>query len=480
MKHSKSMALLLVMALFITVFTGCSNNAANDPGSEAANTPPDTGANANGNAKGEQDADKPEEKPSWQNEKITLKFAGYEDAKIMDGMIKGFMEKYPNITVVRDEKINWPWNESLATAASANDMPDVFWLDTVSVGVENDWLLDLSPYWNDDPETEAVYPNIAAQAKYNGKRFAAAGWQVLYGVYLNKTLFEKNNVALPSYDWTIDEMLELAKKLSNPDKHYYGISGAGYDLHFEEYWPMANDPSLGYNTFDGEKFHFTNQEWIDAFNKKLELQRVKTEDAMTPEERGKEFGNKDAWAFQEGHVAMATEGSWTISWLPAEMKKTGAGDLDFYPYPAGKTGQKMPALLDYIGVSSTTKHPEAAYALMKWMSWGRDGWLKRLELYGQNNNDFVQFPIADYPEVWEKIEPLLRLPGQKAVMKLLKDAVPSYNKTLLGLAEYEKWFADNKFPEKFKAGEFTPADKAKELEDKANEFIAKAKAELSQ
>jgi multiple sugar transport system substrate-binding protein len=484
MKSKKIFAVLLVFSLVLAVLAGCSGSKNNSDASDQASSPAPSSAAVSASAS---------ETPAWQTEKITLKYAGYEDPKIEESMLKAFMEKYPNITVVR-QNISNPWNDSLTAAASAGDMPDVFWLDnayryngqSVQVGVANDWLLDLSPYYDNDPETDAIYPNVKKEAIYNGKRFATVAWEMLYGVYVNKTLFKKYNVELPPYNWTIDQMLDLAKKLSHPEDHFYGISGANDKLRFQEDWPMANDASLGYNTFDGEKFHFTNQEWIDAYNKQLELKRLKIEEKMTPEEKKKVFGNPDVWPFHEGHVAMAIEGSWTVSFVPAEMKKTGAGDLDFYPYPGGKAGQRMPVLPDYIGVSSATKHPEASYQLMKWMSWGKDGYLKRLDLYKEVNSSDgglggnVGFPVTDYPEVWAKIEPLLPLGGEKAIVKLLKDGVPSYGKTLGGMAEYDQWLADSKITEQIEKGEVTPADKAKELEDKINEFVSKAKEELGQ
>ena len=40
---------------------------------------------------------------------------------------------------------------------------------------------------------------------------------------------------------------------------------------------------------------------------------------------------------------------------------------------------------------------------MKFMSYGKDGWISRLEILEELGIDVVAFPVADYPEVWEKI-----------------------------------------------------------------------------
>lgn len=476
MKSVKSLSVMMVLALVLSLVAGCSKGGKEEASSSASDSPKPS-ASASSSASASPSA---EETPAWQTEKITLKYASWEDEKMEKAMLDAFMEKYPNITVEKDKAINWPWTDALTNAASANNLPDVFWLENVPVGVQNDWLLDLSELWDNDPDSASVYPNVAKTAVYGGKRLASPTFQSIMGVYVNKKLFEKANVPLPSYDWTIDQMVDLAKKLSNPKESIFGIGGPWGNLSFNEHWPMANDETIGYNTFDGEKFHFTNQDWIDGYNQKLELRRLKIEEHMTGEEKKKVFGDENAWPTQKGNVAMAIDGSWNAGWLPDELKKTGAGEMDFYPYPGGKAGQRMPVILDYIGVSSTTKHPEAAYALMKWMAWGKDGWLKRVELYQSLGMNLDKFPVADYQEVWSALDPLIKLEGMKAAVKLLNKAVPDFNKTLPGWQDFNVWMNDEqKISEKIEKGEFTPADKAKELEDKANEFVAQATAKLN-
>lgn len=473
MKIKKIYALLLALVLIVSLGAGCSGGNKNDPGTNSGtNTPP-----ANNEQSGNEG--KTEETPAWQTQEITLTFASWDDAEMENKMFQAFMEKYPNITVTKDETINISnYTEALANAAAASKLPDVFWLNNVPVAVENDWVLDIAPYWNNDPEVAEIFPNIAANGAFGDKRFASPTFQFVMGVFLNKTLLEKNNIELPPYDWTIDQMLEIAGKISKPSEHIYGLSAPWGSLMFNEYWPFANNPSLGYNTFDGEKFHFTHPDWIEGYNKNLELRRLKVEDVMTGDEKAEVFGSKDASTFMEGHLAMSIDGSWNSAYLPVEMEKKGTGEVDFYPYPAGNDGQKMPVVLDFIGVSSTTKHPEAAYELMKWMTWGEDGWLKRLEFQKELGQDISKLPVAGYDSVWSQIEEQLKLDGFKAIIKLIDQAVPNFDKVLPGWNEFNGWANEQKIFERLNKGELSPADVAKELEDKANEFVSEAMAKL--
>ncbi|SEO66228.1 ABC transporter substrate-binding protein [Paenibacillus sp. OV219] len=483
MKSSKVLLVFMIAAVVISMLAGCSGksndsqkNSANNAANKNTNAASDATNAANTNQSADNTATAPEETPAWKTEKFKLKYADGGDNKLEEEMLKAFMEKYPNITVEYDKSITFPPEPTLTAAAAAGTMPDVFTMKDVPLAITNDWLLDLAPYWDKDEESKSVYKNIADMAVYDSKRYAMGTFQYAEGVFVNKTLFEKNNVKLPSYNWTFDEMIELAKKFSKPDEFYYGIGGPWGDLGFQEWLPMNNDNSFGWDTYDGDKFHFTSQDWIDAYNLKLELRRLKVDDVMTGAQKKKLWGDEGAWTFQKGHSAMAIDYSWNMGWIPSEMKKAGAGDVDFYPMPSGKAGQRIQTILDFIGVSSTTEHPEAAYELAKWMTWGKDGALKRADIEKAAGQPVTKYPTADQPEVWAKLEANLTLPGEKEVMKLMSNAVPM--PIVPGWNDFAAWDTENKFTEKLNSGEYKVADKAKEFEDKANEFVAKAKAAM--
>lgn len=444
MKFKKILTLILTAALATSILAGC-----------------------------KKEEKKEAEKPAWQNEKITLKYASWEDKEIVDAMLKAFTEKYPNITVEKDESINGNWTDALANAASAGKLPDAFIVENVPTAVQNEWLLDLREYWNKDKDAKSVYPNVAQTSVYNNKRFAVPTSQSIMGVFVNKTLLQKSNIPIPSYNWTFEQMIDIAKKVSNPSKNTYGLCGAWGNLSFDEHLPMINSDKVGYNTFDGAKMNFNAKDWIDGYNLKLELRRTGVEEKMTAAQKKEVFGDENAWPTMKGNVALSIDGSWNLGWLPKALQEANAGEMDFYPYPAGKAGQRMPVILDYAGVSATTKHPEAAYELLKWMTYGKDGWEKRLEVYKQLNKDVAAFPVADYKEVWDKIPAMLKTEGAKEAVKLLSKAVPDINKWVPGWREYNAWLDQEKIKDSFAEGKINPADKAKELEDKANEFIKK-------
>ena len=130
----KALLMLAVLFAFSALLIGCSKEPASSDGDKAEGTKEGT------------KEETPVVDTSWQSEDITLTYASWEDAEVVDKMIEAFEEKYPNVTVEKDESINWPWTEALANAASAGDCPMYFPWRMYAVGVENEWLLDVSDF----------------------------------------------------------------------------------------------------------------------------------------------------------------------------------------------------------------------------------------------------------------------------------------------------------------------------------------------
>lgn len=406
----------------------------------------------------------------WRNEKITLTYASWADTELEEAMLARFMQKYPNITVTKDASINWPWDETLAAAASAGTLPDVFYVFNIPTSVQNEWLRPLDDIWALDPDAALVYKDMADTAVYHNQRYAVPSFMFAQGVLVNKTIFEEYNVDLPGYDWTLDDMVRIARQISDPYNHFYGLGGN----QFFEHWPAVLNHNYGWNTWDGEKFNFTDPLWVDAYNTYLELRHLKVIEQMTAEEKLEVLGDQNAWPLLQGRIAMAIEMSWNVANLPREMRELGTGDLDFYPYPAGPEGNRTYVVLDYIGMSSVTKHPEAAFELMKWMTFGREGMLTRLDLVQELKKDLGGLPVADYPEVWDIYLERIPVPGLSAVVATLDNTFSDVFKWLPGINEFHQWANAERIWDRLSSGEANAADLAVEMEQRTTQIVQDA------
>ena len=352
-------------------------------------------------------------------------------------------------------------------------IPDVFAIDNVPTAILHGLAYDIAELWNNDPETEKVYPEIAKTGIYGDVRYAAPSYQFVRGILINTTLLEEAGEPLPYLDWTYDEMIALARKFTDPSKHMYGFNGG---LNFDATIPALDNPDYGYHSWDGEKFNFTDELWIKGLRLNRQLVEEGIVEAMTAEEKEALFGQADAWPFIEGHALMSINGSWDVPYVIEQFK--GAGyDMSFYPYPGGKAGQRIPVVLDFMCVSSQTTYPEEAYLLLKWMSFGEEGWKARLEIMEELGEPVTAFPVADYPAVWEKLRDLAdTIDGMQDNIDLLVDGMgfPDTDKWLPGYNDFYAWLEadDNEY-----AGQWdtmSPEALAQIYEDNMNRLIEEA------
>lgn len=457
---------LLVLLSFTFVFTLAACNGGTTDTPDDPDDPVDPGGNGGNTTKD-----------------IVLSYADWGDPELNQQMIDAFMAEYPNITVELRQDITGAGGEftaNLLNAQAAGVLPDVFAIDNVPTGLANGMLLDVTEYWDADEDTDLVYPNIAETAVYNGKRFALPSFQFIKGIYLNITLFDTYNIPLPDKDWKYDEFVDIARQIRQAGKndYVYGIDPWYGALDFESIWPTQDYADVGYNTWDGEQFNFSSQPWVDAYNAKLDLMEENVVAAYTPEEM-EILG--DIWPWFAGLVGMKIDGSWNM-WMIDAMYEENNIEVGFWPYPGGAAGQFPPTILDYQVISSQTEHPEEAYLLAKWMTFGRAGWQNRLEIMSDRGDLILdRYPVADYPEVWADAEMFIDyVEGLRESIELFEYSKPDTDKWLPGYKQFWEWVGneENDYWTKIDQGLVTPEVFAAEWEAQINDMVEHALDDL--
>jgi len=428
---------------------------------------------------------------------ISLSYADWGDQDINAALVEAFEAKYPNISVDLRKDINGTgasFTGSLLDAQAAGILPDVFAIDNVPTGIYNGMVLDVAPYWDMDPETQYVYSNIADTAIYGDYRLAMPSFQFIKGIMINLTLLDYYNIDIPAKDWKYQDFIDLAIELRQVGKndYVYGIDPWYGDLDFNAIFPTEDHVDVGYQTFDGTEFHFTDQDWIDAYNTKLSLYDQNVVVNFSEEELA--VLGDDIWGFHDGYVGFNIEGSWML-YLVDEMYQQNNLEVGFWPYPGGDAGQFPPTILDFICVSSQTEHPMEAYALAKWMTWGREGWLARLNAMEDinqeavaNGDDFVytyidRYPVADFADVWDLMDTyhyLDYVEGLRENIDLLEYAKPDTDKWLAGYKQFWEWVGneENDYWNKINDRLVTPEVFAPIWEAKINEMIQEANQQI--
>ena len=440
------------------------------------------------------------------NQKIELTYADWGNQEFNQRMIDAFMAKYPDIRVSLRQDIAGSGAEftgNLVTAAQAGLLPDVFATDNVPTVINAGLTYDLADLWDADPDTDLVYDNVALTGVYNGKRFAVPSFQFLKGIMINLDIFADANLVTvegkyridndgyPVKNWTHSEFVEIAKAITNFDLVDTENLVVGMDTwygspDFQQVWPMMDDANVQYDTWDGSAFHYTSADWIYAMQQKVALHQLTN--GTTTRFTQEVYDNNPVlqqYLIKMGYAAMDIEGSWQLGIINAAKEDSNI-NLGFWPYPSGSAGLFPPTILDYQAISSQTAHPEEAYLLAKWMTFGQEGWEARLDLLESDRNDALaagelpvhldRFPVADYPDVWDRVYDLVDdIEGINYILDRIEYSKPDLDKWLPGYKDFWAWVNDPENAYNWEslviAGPTAVPTYAEQWEAKANEIV---------
>jgi len=345
-KLKKIIALMLVLLLLTSVLvTGCSTAQKDkDKGSQQAN-------------------DGQEKKLTGE---ITLSTWGsLEEKKMNDDIIALFEAKYPG-TKVNLEYIPDEYTTKIDSMFLGNMAPDViyghpkYFASWASQGL----LMDLTDKFNETPELmdeNKFNTGLYEAFKYEGKNIATVNGADTLLIYYNKDLFDAANVEYPSDDWTYDDLINAAKKLTIRDDNgkpkQFGIS-VGFDYQGTEAFVYANGGDLFDDVNDPKKVLFNSPETVEALQLMHDL--IYVHKAAPTAADNEVLGG----GFDTGKIAMIVDGVWSVVYR--KNIEDFSWGLSTVPSSDGVV-KKIPALYAGYAIAKTTKNPDLAWEFAKFM-----------------------------------------------------------------------------------------------------------------
>lgn len=358
----------------------------------------------------DQDADGIED---WQQEEITLTYSTWQHTStdivtIESLMLEKFMERYPNIHVEIQimGASSEEWDANFIAASESGTLPDVFLVNRLASFLPYNILADITEYYDNDPDTDYIFPSVQELGTYDGVRYAIPTFIYPTMWIVNLDILEAAGVAIPDYDWTVEQMLSIAQACTNETTHIIGIYGASF---FNRELPkilkiraagsdaeaLALANAWQSYSFDGSGFNFNDPVFLSAMNMMREaLDGGYVVDSLSAEQLEEYYLSSTYVPTYNGKVAMWRDASWSAKNYFADM----LFNWDIYPGPSGVTGGNT----DIGGISSTCAHQAAAYQLLKYMSFGEQGLLDRYQIY-EDYADQVYisannygYPVVDY------------------------------------------------------------------------------------
>jgi len=301
------------------------------------------------------------------------------EEKAIQEVVKDFEAKNPGVTV---EVKGGQDDEKMRQAIAAGQGPDVglsYSTDIVGNFCETGAWRDLKSYVDRDKvDLNVLLPVVRSYTEYNGKRCSMPMLADAYGLYYNKKLLAEAGYSAPPK--TLSELEEMTKKLTKT-KANGNIERAGFVPLFSYYenTPGHWAPAYGSTWLkeDGTSNIGSDPTWKDMLTWQKKFTDQYGYDKLNKFSAGKGEEFSAANDFHTGRVAMNIDGEYRIAFLKAQSP-----DLDFgtapIPVPDNQADRYGGGYItgNIMGISKGSKNPEAAWALIKYLTLDTDALVK--------------------------------------------------------------------------------------------------------
>jgi multiple sugar transport system substrate-binding protein len=287
-----------------------------------------------------------------------------------DAMVKRFNGQMPNVTVTRiaggGETL-----EKLITMMASDTRVDIVGTrpDYIAAYMEGPKPLQaLSPFIKRD--SSVVKDKDHAEGIVEGLTWKGTLYALPVGVYtnnavLNLDLFEQKGIAAPRPDWTIDQALDAARRITTRRETDDASTWGFYQMynavtHFPYSWirgnggePMVPLEQIAKSQWATDAETLNTVQWLVDLTHKMGVMPVST--------KGGVWGT-----FREGQVAIGIMETNNLYQIVQAQKDGGAQfKWDVHPLPQMKKGRYQPIGAFSYGISRNTKNPDATWELLK-------------------------------------------------------------------------------------------------------------------
>jgi multiple sugar transport system substrate-binding protein len=329
--------------------------------------------------------------------KTTIRYAnfsaGESNAETLRKMVDLFEAKNPTIKVEL-ESMGYGDNywTSLITRIAGGDPPDAFELNmeqflAFTLRKSNRALDDL--FTKTGTDVNLFGEGLLDAVSFDGKIMAIPqSFSTVVLVY-NKELFDRANTPYPRADWTWDDALQAALKISALGKDIWGTFNP---IQFWEFYKVVQQNGGGLMTPDGKELTINTPQNVASLEYMLD-RMWKYHVMPTVEEQA---GRPEADMFVDGKLGMWLNGVWAFTDLKDRVKFPWGIEME----PGNLT--KATHFFGNVGcISTTTKYPEETFKFLTFMATDPDVVQLRLdaqwELPTVGDPTVMQRYLADTP-----------------------------------------------------------------------------------
>jgi multiple sugar transport system substrate-binding protein len=307
---------------------------------------------------------------------VTIAFwHGFSDAReqgILKQALDQFHSSHPWITVKAVGAVD---DDKIVKAIRGGTAPDValsFTADRLGAYCSSGAWIDLKPYLERDKVDVNIFPKaVQSYTEFKGTRCAMPALSDVYGLYYNTELLKKAGYSSPPK--TASELMNMALKMTeyNPDG---SIKVLGFDptWAFYEMVPAHVAPAWGAQWMEGSGKSSVGKDphwaamvqWQKKFVDAIGLDKLKR---FGGDAGSTEFSANNL--FETGKLAMNIDGEWRVAFVRSEHPELKFGTA---PFPVDDSQPNLYGAGyvtgNSVGIPKTSKHREAAWALVKFLS----------------------------------------------------------------------------------------------------------------
>lgn len=300
------------------------------------------------------------------NQTITFSAWGSpEEMAIVKPLIQKFEAQNPDIKV-NLMHIPDKYFQKLHTLIAANLTPDVMLTNNINFPVyaSNQAFVDLQPYLAKSKTLKAkdFYPQTLTGFTWQGQLQGIPRDVSNLVFFYNKDLFDKYRVPYPTANWSWEDFVIAAQKLTQDtnqdgEPEVYGVSFDKRPLFWLPYlW------SHGADLFDATRQHstFNTQQAAMGLQRYADL-RHHYKVAPTAAQAG---SSTMAQLFMQERVAMQLNGRWAVPLYRQNIKFR----WDIAPFPRGTNGSVVDVDAAGWAIAKTSKHPDKAWRLVEYLA----------------------------------------------------------------------------------------------------------------
>jgi multiple sugar transport system permease protein len=317
-------------------------------------------------------------RPAIAQEHITLRivdWADLDEIPLDEQALAEFQRLHPEISTLYEPNPGRQYEEKILTGLAADDPPDVFLLDSklIPTFTNKNVLLDLTPYISTlNIDTAQWFANAVNIARKQDKLYAFPKGFTPLMMFYNKKLFRDAGIPYPSSDWTWDEYLDDARRLTHDFNHdgstdQYGAAFTNYYFYWIPWvWTGGGD------VVSPDGLHATGYLNSPATERSLSFLISLRQDLKYAPDVGswiqaEKTGSNYAF-FATGKIAMAIDGHWRMPKFVKYIEEKKL-DIGIAPFPRAADGRKVNVIYESGWcVPVNSKHPKEAALLAAFMA----------------------------------------------------------------------------------------------------------------